>query len=60
MVSQLAKNVFKVPIVLTRILDPAREEIYQQLDLNIISTTKIAATTFLENLQQQLVNSSKL
>jgi trk system potassium uptake protein TrkA len=56
MVSQLAKNVFKVPIVLTRILDPAREEIYQQLGLSTISTTKIAATTFLQNLQQQLVD----
>ena len=29
MVSQLAQTVFQVPIVLTRILDPAREEIYQ-------------------------------
>ena len=57
MVSQLAKNVFQVPIVLTRILDPAREEIYQQLGLNTISTTKIAATAFLQNLQRQLGDS---
>ena len=54
MVSQLAKTVFKVPIVLTRILDPAREEIYQQLGLITIGTTQISATAFLQTLQQQL------
>lgn len=54
MVSQLAKTVFKVPIVLTRILDPAREEIYQQLGLITIGTTQLSATAFLQTLQQQL------
>ena len=54
LVSQLAKTVFNVPIVLTRILDPAREEIYQQLGLTIISTTKISAIAFVEALQQRL------
>lgn len=54
MVSQLAKTVFKIPIVLTRILDPAREKIYQQLGLTTISTTKISAAAFLQTLQQQL------
>ena len=54
LVSQLAKTVFNVPIVLTRILDPAREEIYQQLGLTTISTTKISAVAFFEALQQQL------
>ena len=54
MVSQLAKTVFQVPIVLTRILDPAREEIYQKLGLMTISTTKILAAAFLQTLQQQL------
>ena len=54
MVSQLAKTLFGVPIVLTRILEPAREEIYQKLGLTIISTTKISATAFFQTLQQQL------
>ncbi|GAB4546319.1 MAG: hypothetical protein Tsb0014_40780 [Pleurocapsa sp.] len=54
MVSQLAKKVFNVPIVLTRILDPAREGIYQKLGLITISTTKISAAAFLETLQQRL------
>ncbi len=54
LVSQLAKNLFQVPIVLTRILDPNKEEIYQQLGLTTISTTKISAAAFLETLQQQL------
>ena len=54
MVSQLAKTVFEVPIVLTRILDPAREEIYQKLGLTTISTTKISAVAFLDTIQQKL------
>ncbi len=54
MISQLAKTVFQVPIVLTRILDPAREEIYQNLGLTIISTTTISAAAFSQTLQQQL------
>ncbi len=54
MVSQLAKTIFGVPIVLTRILEPAREEIYQKLGLTIINTTKISATAFFQTLQQQL------
>ena len=54
MVSQLAKTVFGVPIVLTRILEPAREEIYQKLGLTTISTIKISATAFFQTLQQQL------
>ena len=54
MVSQLAKTVFNVPIVLTRILDPIREEIYQQFGLTTISTTKISAEVFIQTLQQQL------
>lgn len=54
MVSQLGKIIFNVPIVLTRILDPAREEIYQKLGLTTIATTKIAAVAFLQTLQQQL------
>ncbi len=54
MVSQLGKTIFKVPIVLTRILDPSREEIYHKLGLTTISTTKISAVAFLQTLQQQL------
>ena len=56
MISQLAKTIFNVPIVLTRILDPAREEIYQRLGLTTISTTKISAAVFINVLQQQLNN----
>ena len=54
MVSQLAKMVFNVPIVLTRILDPLKDQIYQHLGLITISTTKISAEIFLQTLQQQL------
>ena len=56
MVSQLGKTIFNIPIVLTRILDPAREAIYHRLGLTTISTTKISAVAFLQTLQQQLEN----
>lgn len=54
MVSELAKIVFDVPIVLTRIVDPVREKIYQKLGLTTINSTQISAVAFLEMLQQQL------
>ena len=41
MVSQLAKEIFKVPKVLTRIYDPQRETIFAQLGLNTICPTAL-------------------
>ena len=54
MVSQLAKTMFHVPIVLTRMSDPALGTIYQQLGLIPINTTKISAEAFVQTLQQHL------
>ena len=44
-VGQLAQNRFKVPMVIVRILDPARAALYQELGLNIICPTKTAIET---------------
>lgn len=54
MVSQLAKTIFKIPIVLTRIFEPTKDEIYQKLGLTAISPTKISAQVFIQAFQQQL------
>lgn len=55
MMSQLAKTTFDIPIVLTRIQESARAEIYRQLGLNIIDTTRVSATACLHALDRQLV-----
>ena len=43
MAAQIAKEVFSVPRVLTRIYDPIRAEAYQQIGIHTICTTTIAA-----------------
>jgi trk system potassium uptake protein TrkA len=43
MAAQIAKIVFKVPTVLTRIYDPSRAEAYSQMGIYTICTTSIAA-----------------
>jgi trk system potassium uptake protein TrkA len=44
MAAQMAKDVFKVPRVLTRIYDPIRAAAYQEMGINTICTTTIAAS----------------
>ena len=46
MASQIAKRVYKVPRVLTRIYDPLRSAIYRKFGLNTICTTTISAEIF--------------
>ena len=43
MTSQVAKRIFKVPKVITRIYDPERAVIYRRFGLETVCTTKIAA-----------------
>lgn len=43
MAAQIAKVVFKVPRVITRIYDPIREEVYRDLGLETLCTTTIGA-----------------
>lgn len=54
-ISQLAKIIFDVPIVLTRLQEPARAKIYQKLGLTIIDSTQVSATACLQALDRQLV-----
>lgn len=48
MASQMAKHVFKVPRVVTRIYDPIRTDTFQALGLDAISPTVIGARVFYE------------
>jgi trk system potassium uptake protein TrkA len=57
MVAQIAKIVFAVPIVLVRVSDPQREELYRDFGLKTISPTKLAAEIFWQTLEQQTQSS---
>ena len=46
MASQIAKHVFKVPRVVTRIYDPIRQDTFQTLGLDAVSPTVIGANVF--------------
>lgn len=41
--AQIAKHIFNVPRVVCRIYDPIREEMYQELEIETISPTKVGA-----------------
>ena len=51
MACQIAKHLFNVPRVLSRIYDPLREEMYQALGLETISPTKIMAQLLKEKIE---------
>jgi len=46
MAAQIAKHVFKVPRVVTRIYDPIRQDTFQTLGLDAVSPTVIGAKVF--------------
>jgi trk system potassium uptake protein TrkA len=50
MASQIAKHIFKVPKVVTRIYDPIRQDTYAGLGLEGISPTVIGASALLDAL----------
>lgn len=46
--AQMARHIFNVPKVVSRIYDPLREEMYHELGLETISPTKVSAQTLLD------------
>jgi trk system potassium uptake protein TrkA len=50
MASQIAKHIFKVPKVVTRIYDPIRQDTYAALGLETISPTVIGAAAIMDAL----------
>jgi trk system potassium uptake protein TrkA len=51
MACQIAKHVFNVPRVVSRIYDPLREEMYSALGLETISPTKVFAQLLREQIE---------
>jgi len=58
MAAQIAKHVFKVPRVVTRIYDPIRQETYNSLGLESISPTIVGAKLFRDALLNPVIRSS--
>jgi trk system potassium uptake protein TrkA len=56
MASQMARHIFGVPKVVTRIYDPLRQETFEMLGLEAISPTVIGADKFLEILDPGSAN----
>ncbi|MDD3312874.1 TrkA family potassium uptake protein [Pseudodesulfovibrio sp.] len=50
MVAQVARNIFKTPLVMARVYDPKREQVYQRLGIRTICPTAVAASLFMEAL----------
>ena len=50
MVAQVARSIYKVPKVIARVLDPAREAVYRQFGIETICPTELSAETFLHAL----------
>jgi len=53
MACQIAKHVFSVPRVVSRVFDPIREEMYRSLGLRTINPTRIQARLLKEALEKE-------
>lgn len=50
--AQIAKHIFKVPKVVSRIYDPIRRDMYQELGLETFSSTTVMADLLMDALQR--------
>lgn len=53
MVAQVAKSIFKTPLVMARVYDPKREQVYARLGIKTICPTSVAASMFMEALANE-------
>lgn len=53
MASQIAKRFFQVPVVMTRIYDPSRAAVYQEMGIHVLSTTSLAAGFFRDIIEER-------
>lgn len=56
MVSELAKEIFKVPKVITRIYDPRRDEVFSQLGMNTVCPTNLTVSAICSALNESSEN----
>ncbi len=52
MAAQVAATVFKVPRVMARVADPAREQAYHHLSIETVSPAALAGDLFVARLEQ--------
>ena len=60
MSSQIAKEIFNVPVVITRIYDPLREETYRALGLNTICPTTIGIAIMKDMILNKEINTERI
>jgi trk system potassium uptake protein len=48
MVAQIAQEMFKVPSVVARVYDSAREEVYREFGVRTVSPTRLSTQAFLD------------
>ena len=53
MVSQLAKSLFNTPLVITRILDPEKEDVFEEFGVNSFCPTKLAMDSLITTLTKE-------
>ncbi|MFH1860565.1 MAG: TrkA family potassium uptake protein [bacterium] len=56
--AQVAKTIFKVPRVITRIYDPKREELYEEFGLEVIGGTTLLARLIKDKLIEKSITHS--
>ncbi|MFH1097290.1 MAG: TrkA family potassium uptake protein [Candidatus Desantisbacteria bacterium] len=56
--AQVAKTIFKVPRVITRIYDPKREELYEEFGLDVIGGTTLLARLIRDKLIEKTITHS--
>ena len=54
MVCQIASEIFKVPLVLTRVYDPIRESVFSQFNIKTICPTELAVSTIYSMLTEDI------
>lgn len=52
MVTQIAKNIFRVPKVMARVFDPKQEEIYCDLNIETVCPTSLAGDVLLQSIMK--------
>lgn len=60
MASQIAREIYKVPRVITRIVDPVREEAYRELGLETFPSTTIGAYLIRNSILGEKYNIEKI
>lgn len=51
MASEIAKNVYKVPLVLTRILDPDKEDVFEEFGLHSVCPTRLTVEAIISAME---------